>query len=436
LQGPDPDCPVIICITGDLAQTAHITEFKSAEEFVRGLARMEIFGRPRGMEAIFIVPGNHDVKYDSSDIGERWQQWTEFSNRLFGTDVKREDPWSFTCVHDRSDDLGAIIVTLNSSTYVQKGKPDEERGRLDVKQLTLLEEQLEEIDSNQRNGSIRIALMHHHPILLPSLAEPGRGYDAVHNSGKLLAILKRYGFHLILHGHKHSPHTFTDDTRPAHQVTSDHPIFVAAGGSVGSTELPNAPRLSNCYNQIVVKWHFAGSQSRVRVVTRGLRIYNEADGTERLPTRWDWYSMRVDDRKFYEFGDVPPLERAGKVASFQEAESCVDERKRCEEYERTRGNLPVVVIQPSLVPGQAYEAVVWIEGHPRGQRRKNEQIPESVIWSAGPKHEVVTVGRGQSDEFAACFTYWGPMLVQGKLIFADGNSALVHVYARLPRPYG
>ncbi|MCG8508698.1 MAG: metallophosphoesterase, partial [Rhodospirillales bacterium] len=297
LDDIDPGCPVLICITGDIAERADVTEFQRAEEFIRGLAEVPILGRARGLGCIFLVPGNHDVAFNSGEIGIRWQQWTEFFNRTFNTNIKREEPWAFVKVHDRVDDLNAVVVSLNSSIYVEEGKPDEDRGRLDIKQLTVLEKQLEDIDATRLTNSVRVALIHHHPVLLPPLAEPNRGYDAVHNSGKLLAILRRYGFHVVLHGHKHNPHTFTDDTRSAHQEASDYPILIAAGGSAGSTSLPHSPNIANCYNRITIKWHPEGCQARVRVETRGLNIFNK-DGTERLPTRWNWYTMGVDDRHF------------------------------------------------------------------------------------------------------------------------------------------
>jgi len=136
------------------------------------------------------------------------------------TKVNCDDPWSLVRLHDRIDDLGAVILSLNSAIYVEKGKLDQDRGNLDVKQLQIAENALSNLEPQGLKSAIRIALIHHHPVLIPPLAEPGRGYDAVHNSGKLLTILRKYGFHLILHGHKHNPFTFTDDTQSASQESS------------------------------------------------------------------------------------------------------------------------------------------------------------------------------------------------------------------------
>ena len=220
LTDSDPNCQVITCITGDLATTCSDEELKQAEDFINSIAKIPILGSPRTLENLFIIPGNHDVVHDSPDVGTRWRPFVDFSNRLMKTKVNCDDPWSLVRLHDRIDDLGAVILSLNSAIYVEKGKLDQDRGNLDVKQLQIAENALSNLEPQRLKSAIRIALIHHHPVLIPPLAEPGRGYDAVHNSGKLLTILRKYGFHLILHGHKHNPFTFTDDTQSAFQESS------------------------------------------------------------------------------------------------------------------------------------------------------------------------------------------------------------------------
>jgi 3',5'-cyclic AMP phosphodiesterase CpdA len=217
LQDEDPGCPVIICITGDLTETAATEELMDAEECLKDLARMPILGKPRGLESVFVVPGNHDTAFANARAEVRWQSWSDFFNRIFKTSHQSDSSLTGCSLHDYTDDLGAIVACLNSAYYVQKGKPDEDRGRLDTGQLTWLENELAKIPAERLGSAIRIALLHHHPVLIPALAEPGRGYDAVHGSGLLLSCLRRYGFHVILHGHKHNPHTFTDDVNPAFQ---------------------------------------------------------------------------------------------------------------------------------------------------------------------------------------------------------------------------
>jgi 3',5'-cyclic AMP phosphodiesterase CpdA len=430
LTGEDPGCPVLFALTGDMAETGAYDEFAKAHRFVRGIAEATIFERARGLDSIFVVPGNHDVKFDSADVGERWQQWTDFYNGLYGTTVDRADPGAFAGVHDRIDDLGAVIVTLNSTIYVEKDKADEGRGRIDMAQLERLEEELEGIDPERLRSGIGIALIHHHPVLIPGLVEAGRGYDAVHNSSHLLAILRRFGFHAVLHGHKHNPHVFSEDAYSAYIKGDQRPLLVAAGGSAGSTGLPTTPRCGNCYNQLVVKWHPAARQSRIRVTTRGLRIANE-DGSERLPGRWQWHTLREDDRQSLG-GQRAPEPRKREFRDFEATQDQAAEERRVEEYARLRGYMPVVEVMPSLEPGQAYEARLWLVRHRRPGIAAIAPDVRRVTWSAGAYFPVVTVESDEDPNLCTRLHYWGPMLVQAQMEFEDGECVDAYVYARLP----
>lgn len=434
LDGKDPDCPVIVCITGDLVETAKLEEFEQAENFVQELARTPLLGKVRGSESIFLVPGNHDVSFNNRDIGVRWQQWTDFSNRFTGESTRRESPWDFVKLHDRIEDLGVVVLCLNSSIYVEEGKPDEQRGRIDIKQLDKVKAALDSFDPQKLASAIRIALIHHHPVLIPALVEPGRGYDAIHKSGLLLTMLRQYGFHAVFHGHKHHPHTFTHDVDAGYQLVPQPVIMIAAGGSVGSIDLPNAPRARNCYNRVVVKWHPKARQSRIRIETRGLSTFNP-DGTEELPTRWRWDTLKVDDRSFL-WGESKPTPGELSCRPFDEKTDRHLNEERSREYERTRGNLPVVEVIPSLVPGQAYEARAWIVHHDKDAgKRTDSDYPTEVTWTAGPKFPLVTIKRVDDPLFCAIFNYWGPTLIQACLRFQDGEVQRVYAYARMPIDY-
>ena len=303
LHEPDPNCPVLVCITGDITTTASYDEFEEAEEFFNQLATSTVLGRKQAKTTIFVVPGNHDVNYKTKKLGERWQQWTEFYNRLYGTTYKREEPWSFAEVYDFSNDLGLIVLTLNSCIEVEKDTPDERRGQLDFRQLDKIKKLLDSIPKASLESAIRIALIHHHPVLIPALVKGDRGYDAVLRSDRLLSILHQFGFHLLLHGHKHYPATFLERVNSAFLDIDDQPIMIVAGGSAGSTELPEHPRKTNCYNRITVKWHSDAGQARIRVLTRGLKLY---DGDhESLPTEWRWSQLKAEDRSFYKGQPIP-----------------------------------------------------------------------------------------------------------------------------------
>jgi len=425
------DCPLLICITGDITQVGSVTEYTQAENFISDLLKSPIL-KSIDNKKVFVVPGNHDVDYKSEVLGERFQQYIEFHNRLYKTAVMREEPHNCQMVYDHSSD-GYVVVCINSSIYVQKDTSDEKRGRIGTQDLERLQNELESFPEESLSNSIKIALIHHHPVLIPSLTEVDRGYDAVHNSEKLINILKKFGFHAILHGHKHNPHTFTEDIIPAYRTKSYNPMLIVAGGSAGSTDLPDNPKCLNSYNKISIKWHPKGEQTRIRVETRGLKIHDE-DNNKMIATRWFWEMMNIDDRHFFAKNNIPKIANDYTVRDFDENDE-VEDRQRKDVYVRSRGNLPVVDVLPSLEPDQAYDAIIWIVQHKYGEPKEDKDIPIKVVYSAGSCFDVIEVNRDQSRNFTAKLTFWGPMLVRVKMIFEDRDEFITHIYARMPNQY-
>jgi len=427
-------CPVLVAVTGDLAQTGAYKELKQAEEFIRGLSAARVMGAEISPRETYLVPGNHDVVFNGADIGERWQQWTDCHNRLRGSAIDRDKPWELDAVDDRLDDLGAIIVTVNSAVHVEKGKPDQDRGRVDTRQIDVMADRLAKIDRDRMQSAIRVALIHHHPVLIPDLVESGRGYDAVHNSAALLTTLRRFGFHLVLHGHKHNPHVFTEDAISAYRGGEQRPILIVAGGSVASRELPQHPRCGNCYNQILVKWHPGADQSRIVVKTRGLTVEDD-EGGDLLAFKWSWRTLRTDDRQFIGGAEVPSPQ-GGASREFDGAHDASAEVERSTEYQRLRFSFPVAAFMPSLEPNQVNEVRLWIVKHPLPVGLEVGPAVERVTWSAGKRFPVITVTAEEDPNMCAVLHYYGPMLVQAHIEFADGESADAHIYVRMPEAVG
>jgi len=414
------DMPLIIAISGDLTETAGTKEFHQAERFISDLGNAAILGSKVTRENIFVVPGNHDVIYDEPDIGRRWYPFCRFYERHTELRVDADRPSTLTRLVDRSDQ-GFIIAELNSCVYVQKGSVDAIRGQIDDESLFKLKEALRNIPKEQLQSSIRIAIAHHHPVVLPALAEPGRGYDAIVNSQALLGLLQEFGFHIVVHGHKHYPHTFSYDAKCAWSKARVYPLTVIAGGSVGSRFLPErVANVTNVYNLITFKWDPNTALSRIRVVTRGL-LTHDPDGRAMLPQEWRFQTLAVGDQvSGSHMEDIGTFE----TLDFEEDEF---EKKRKAIYQDLRLNMPVVEVMPSLVPQQEYEARLWIVAH-KGRR----DIPTKVEWSGGKYFPVVVCTREKNPTFCATLAYYGPVLVQVRMYFEDGGIAIGHVYARLP----
>jgi len=429
LKSADPDCPVIICITGDVAETGAANEFRQAEDFIKRLGASKILGRPRGLDNIFVVPGNHDICFADEVAEDRWATWTAFHNRTFKKSADSRDPLGRFSFHNRISDLGAIILCLNSAEYVQKDTAEANRGSIDQEQLTKVREFLKGIPQEELNSAIRIALIHHHPILIPGLAESEQGYDAVSNAGYLLNELRSFGFHLVLHGHKHTPYHFSEDSFTAFRDQNNPPILIVAGGSVGSKVLQEGGL--NCYNRLAIKWNPRARQGRIQLSTRGLKTLE--GGRQILPGEWAWADRLIDDRQ-YLGGPRAPQTTSAIQRQYSREEDAAGDSLRKNRYEDLRLNMPVCEVMPSLVPGQHNEVRLWIEPH-LPDKQRDDQRPVQVTWSAGELHRVITVRREHDERCCATMHYYGSMLVQARLEFADGHIALGYVYARTPSAY-
>jgi predicted MPP superfamily phosphohydrolase len=425
---PEKAPPLLIAATGDLTHTASPADFHQAHSLLTGLTQSPILGTQVKINDIFVIPGNHDVVFTKSDPAERFAPYCIFYNKLFQgirNPVQPHEASGLSQVH-LFPEHRFLIAEINSCYYVEKETIDESRGHVDVATLKSLQKALDQVPSEAK-GWIKIALVHHHPVLLPSFIESEHGVDAIMNAWWLLELLRERGFQLILHGHKHFPQIFSYDPDPA-WTTAIAPAsqLIVAGGSAGSMSLPPGKQRSNTYNLLTVKWIPNALQARIQVITRGL--VREGDAGALPPYQWKWQTLRVYDKVLFPGANVGHLPMVGRFRRepFPKPKDEL-EKARDEQYEALRFNMPVVDVVPSLTPGQGFEARVWLERH-----RYHEESPTEVIWSAGKRFDRKICDQSAAPEFCVYFQYYGPALIQAQLKFEDGKSATSYVYARLP----
>jgi 3',5'-cyclic AMP phosphodiesterase CpdA len=165
--------PDHIAVTGDLVNLALEAEFEPAR------AWLESVGSP---DRITIVPGNHDayVRITRHRFGEAWGSY-------LGGDVARDDGGAFPFLRRRGP---LVLIGVSSAVPTP---PLMATGWLGRTQLDALERILKDLSAEQ---VFRVLLIHH-PLRSASRAK------RLTDSDQLLALLKRHGVDLILHGHDH-----------------------------------------------------------------------------------------------------------------------------------------------------------------------------------------------------------------------------------------
>ena len=165
--------PGHVAVTGDLVNLALEAEFAPALTWLKSI------GPP---ERITVVPGNHDayVRATRNLFAETWADY------LAGDDA-RGDGAIFPSLRRRGP-LALIGVSSAVPT-----PPLMATGWLGKSQMEALETVLANLASEQ---VFRILLIHH------PLRSRARG-KRLTDSSDLLALLKRYGVEMVLHGHDH-----------------------------------------------------------------------------------------------------------------------------------------------------------------------------------------------------------------------------------------
>jgi 3',5'-cyclic AMP phosphodiesterase CpdA len=170
MQAQDPHH---IAITGDLVNLALEAEFAPA------LKWLESVGAP---DRVTVIPGNHDtyVRATQHRFIEAWGNYLD-------SDEAAEGAITFPSVRRRGP---LVLISVSSAVPTP---PLMATGWLGRSQLEALERILAGLSAEQ---AFRVLLIHH-PLRSDSRVK------RLTDSSQLLALLKRHGVELILHGHDH-----------------------------------------------------------------------------------------------------------------------------------------------------------------------------------------------------------------------------------------
>jgi UDP-2,3-diacylglucosamine pyrophosphatase LpxH len=233
----------VLAVPGDLAHQANSQGLRIAWRHARSIQKAL-----RARRTIATL-GNHDVCRGGNPLSLAQDAHDEFP--VCGTTAKAQY-WSAAFCIKRI--AGAAFVVLNT---VPLFDPCLAKTRGQVTDLCL--DKMEEELAKLRGATFRVALCHHHPVAHDDVGQSPQ--DLMENADKLVQLLARHRFDLVLHGHKHYPRL-----RPA--PTAEHRMLVLAAGSLSAVlGMRLATRTRNTFHIVRLQREFPGGTCRGIVTT-------------------------------------------------------------------------------------------------------------------------------------------------------------------------
>lgn len=253
LRSENPNSPIILVTSGDIAYEATKEEYREAQSFI------EEVREKTGLSAehLIFVPGNHDVNWALAkhEQEQRFDEYLYFLNDVYGEELlyklypylkwnfkgnaERPNPADILAVH-KLEDLNLLILGFNSCVFENE---QHHYGLVGEKQLIRAKEMLNGLDPQ----TLRIAVLHHHVIPVENrieIRDDEVAFDVsiVRDFALVEDHLHRLGIDVVLHGHKHMPalrelrlHSSSTRNLPSKSI-----VICGAGSSgVCEDELPH-----------------------------------------------------------------------------------------------------------------------------------------------------------------------------------------------------
>jgi 3',5'-cyclic AMP phosphodiesterase CpdA len=198
--------PDYIVISGDFVNKQQGSSFWLAAQYLKHLFGVAGFDMK---ERLLVVPGNHDVsfapkKHTKDDL--RLWMYRRFLMDLFDEtdlDARRH---RFLKV-----DIDQKLLFLCLDTSLKSAVPKAE-GEIGINQLKWVARKLSDLQmhlGSSLDDFVKIAVMHHHPVGIVGQDPAREQFMQLLDAEDILQILDKYGFNLLLHGHKHVPRMTT-----------------------------------------------------------------------------------------------------------------------------------------------------------------------------------------------------------------------------------
>lgn len=211
----------LVC-PGDLAHKA------SSQGLVQGWDHLRELRGELKAPHVFCTIGNHDVS--SRDGGEPYRQLRALHPEFpFDDDYSCDLFWSNGFALKRINPHADLVI-LNTAFH-HYSEREARAGTFSTDQVKKLSDYL----GKHEAPKLRLALLHHHPILHSSAGFDSA--DVLPNGDEIVETLVRHGCKIVIHGHRHHPRL------RRHQVSGDDLLVFAAGAfSVHLTTLGSQTR--------------------------------------------------------------------------------------------------------------------------------------------------------------------------------------------------
>jgi predicted MPP superfamily phosphohydrolase len=226
----------LVVLSGDLTTKADPGGLHQAGQFVQDLLkRLGLTG-----DQVVIVPGNHDIPLDESELTRNYDADVPFRSLLHGVHGKRVEELNRLLIF--APPRGPEIMVLALNSVRPRSAEMREYGFVGRDYYQPLLREAEEIsqESSRRRGQrpVKIAVLHHHVLPTALVEEPDldRPVSLTLDAGQLVYDLQGAGFDLVLHGHQHVP--FVGSTGRMRKMGAaswelSHPVYVVGAGSSG-----------------------------------------------------------------------------------------------------------------------------------------------------------------------------------------------------------
>lgn len=200
-----------------LLNLGDVTDKAYVDGWITGIRLLREIKNECNISTLLHVLGNHDLTLDLNDHQEFY---LPRHTRDFPLSDKQlsEDYWNKGyCIF--ADDT--IVYLLCNSETIYMSKDDLDNSPVFLEDFN--KELNEKLNRYDGNGRIKIALMHRHVVPHSDLYNKSYKEDVIRNADCFLDVLKKHGFNMVIHGHKHQA-----------RFVESNGIFILASGSISS----------------------------------------------------------------------------------------------------------------------------------------------------------------------------------------------------------